>query len=223
MIACVSPAESNYEETLSTIKYASRARNIKNKPIINRDANSMLIEALRTQITGLQTEIFEYQGLLKSNSIQIPANLKETVEMKALERRQSITMNTNPMSGLSNAGMPSGGSQAQVSNSELRELKLKLARKEKEAKELKEELSEIKKTGQVKAGETDEMQNERDQLIMKNEALNELLSKNNITTPSNMVQAPTSGGKRTQTLIDEYKNKATKAKEESDKKTAELL
>jgi len=48
MIACVSPAESNYEETLSTIKYASRARNIKNKPIINRDANSMLIEALRT-------------------------------------------------------------------------------------------------------------------------------------------------------------------------------
>lgn len=58
---------------------------------------------------------------------------------------------------------------------------------------------------------------------MKNEALNELLSKNNITTPSNMVQAPSSGGKRTQTLIDEYKNKATKAKEESDKKTAELL
>lgn len=48
MIACVSPAESNFDETLSTIKYASRARNIKNKPIVNRDANSMLIEALRT-------------------------------------------------------------------------------------------------------------------------------------------------------------------------------
>jgi len=53
MIACVSPAESNYEETLSAIKYASRARNIKNKPIVNRDANSMLIEALRNQITTL--------------------------------------------------------------------------------------------------------------------------------------------------------------------------
>ena len=47
MIACVSPAESNYEETLSTIKYASRARNIKNKPVVNRDANSILIEGLR--------------------------------------------------------------------------------------------------------------------------------------------------------------------------------
>ena len=72
MIACVSPAESNYEETLSSIKYASRARNIKNKPIVNRDANSMLIEALRKQITTLQAEITEYQGLLKDNNIPIP-------------------------------------------------------------------------------------------------------------------------------------------------------
>lgn len=40
MIACVSPAEVNFEETLNTLKYASRARNIKNKPIVNRDPNS---------------------------------------------------------------------------------------------------------------------------------------------------------------------------------------
>lgn len=72
MIACVSPAESNYEETLSTIKYASRARNIKNKPVVNRDANSILIDGLRNQITTLQTEVGEYQTLLKSNNIPIP-------------------------------------------------------------------------------------------------------------------------------------------------------
>jgi len=47
MIACVSPSETNYEESLGTIKYASRARNIKNKPVVNRDPNSMLIESLR--------------------------------------------------------------------------------------------------------------------------------------------------------------------------------
>jgi len=47
MIACVSPAESNYEETLSTMKYASRARNIKNKPVINRDPQSALISTLK--------------------------------------------------------------------------------------------------------------------------------------------------------------------------------
>lgn len=47
MIACVSPAEINHEETLNAIKYASRARNIKNKPVINRDPNSLLIESLK--------------------------------------------------------------------------------------------------------------------------------------------------------------------------------
>lgn len=53
MIACVSPAESNYEESLNAIKYASRARNIKNKAVVNRDANSLLIDSLRTQIGKL--------------------------------------------------------------------------------------------------------------------------------------------------------------------------
>ncbi len=85
MIACVSPAESNYEETLSSIKYASRARNIKNKPVVNRDANSMLIEALRNQVTGLQAEVAEYQTLLKQNNIPVPESLKEVIEAKAQE------------------------------------------------------------------------------------------------------------------------------------------
>lgn len=40
MIACVSPADINYEETLNTLRYAARARNIKNKPVINRDPNA---------------------------------------------------------------------------------------------------------------------------------------------------------------------------------------
>jgi len=40
MIACCSPAESNFDETLNTLKYASRARNIKNKPVVNRDPAS---------------------------------------------------------------------------------------------------------------------------------------------------------------------------------------
>ena len=74
MIACVSPADSNYEESLNSIKYASRARNIKNKPVVNRDPNSMLIDSLRTQITSLQSEIKEYQDILKQNSIQVPEN-----------------------------------------------------------------------------------------------------------------------------------------------------
>lgn len=36
MIACISPSAGNYEETINTLKYASRAREIKNKPTQNR-------------------------------------------------------------------------------------------------------------------------------------------------------------------------------------------
>ena len=144
MIACVSPVESNYEETLSTIKYASRARNIKNKPVVNRDANSMLIEALRNQITTLQTEISEYQSLLKQNNIDIPDNLKEVVETKAQEtsnnRRSSVLGATGIINNLQSQVPSQGGAQANVSTSELRELKLKLARSEKENRELKEQI-----------------------------------------------------------------------------------
>ena len=134
MIACVSPAESNYEETLSTIKYASRARNIKNKPVVNRDANSILIDGLRSQITSLQAEIDGYQGLLKQNNIEIPDSLKENAEMKAEEskmQRRSSVVNPGAIAGLMQSSGGGGGGQANVSSSELRDLKLKLARSEK--------------------------------------------------------------------------------------------
>jgi kinesin family protein 4/21/27 len=47
MIACVSPAEINFEETLNALKYASRARRIQNKPMVNRDPNSIMLAQLR--------------------------------------------------------------------------------------------------------------------------------------------------------------------------------
>ena len=47
MIACVSPADSNMEETISTLRYADRARKIKNKPVINRDPQVAEILRLR--------------------------------------------------------------------------------------------------------------------------------------------------------------------------------
>ena len=87
MIACVSPAESNYEETLNAIKYASRARNIKNKPVVNRDPNSMLIDSLRQQITALQGEIKEYQQVLKENNIAVPENFSEQVHKRMEETK----------------------------------------------------------------------------------------------------------------------------------------
>ena len=40
MVACVSPSDTNFEETLNTLQYANRARNIENKAVVNRDAKS---------------------------------------------------------------------------------------------------------------------------------------------------------------------------------------
>ncbi|KAM8878088.1 LOW QUALITY PROTEIN: kinesin-like protein KIF16B [Spinachia spinachia] len=54
MIATVSPADVNYGETLSTLRYANRAKNIINKPTINEDCNVRLIRELRAEIVRLK-------------------------------------------------------------------------------------------------------------------------------------------------------------------------
>nr|XP_046169091.1 kinesin-like protein KIF16B isoform X3 [Oncorhynchus gorbuscha] len=54
MIATISPADVNYGETLSTLRYANRAKNIINKPTINEDFNVKLIRELRAEIARLK-------------------------------------------------------------------------------------------------------------------------------------------------------------------------
>ena len=57
MIACISPADFNFDESLNTLKYANRARNIKNKPVVNKDPHSLQLAALKEQITNLQLQL----------------------------------------------------------------------------------------------------------------------------------------------------------------------
>uniref|UniRef100_A0A672NYZ7 Kinesin family member 21B n=1 Tax=Sinocyclocheilus grahami TaxID=75366 RepID=A0A672NYZ7_SINGR len=63
MIACVSPSDRDFMETLNTLKYANRARNIKNKVMVNQDKTSQQISALRAEIARLQMEIMEYKAV----------------------------------------------------------------------------------------------------------------------------------------------------------------
>ncbi|MBN3274807.1 KI21B protein, partial [Polyodon spathula] len=62
MIACVSPSDRDFMETLNALNYANRARNIKNKVVVNQDKTSQQISALRAEIARLQMELMEYKA-----------------------------------------------------------------------------------------------------------------------------------------------------------------
>ena len=47
MICTISPANDNYEETLSTLRYADQTKKIRNKPIVNESAVDKIIQELR--------------------------------------------------------------------------------------------------------------------------------------------------------------------------------
>ncbi|CAI9265353.1 unnamed protein product [Lactuca saligna] len=55
--ACVSPVDINVEETLNTLKYANRTRNIQNKLVVNRDPMSSEMLKMRQQLECLQAEL----------------------------------------------------------------------------------------------------------------------------------------------------------------------
>ena len=53
MVACVSPADVNLEESLSTLRYAATARDIKNKPVVNRDPHAAAVAYLKQQLAAV--------------------------------------------------------------------------------------------------------------------------------------------------------------------------
>uniref|UniRef100_A0A8C1R2D9 Kinesin-like protein n=1 Tax=Cyprinus carpio TaxID=7962 RepID=A0A8C1R2D9_CYPCA len=62
MIACVSPADSNIEETINTLRYADRARKIKNKPILNVDPRAVEMKRLKQKVQELQVMLLHARG-----------------------------------------------------------------------------------------------------------------------------------------------------------------
>ncbi|KAI9208466.1 P-loop containing nucleoside triphosphate hydrolase protein [Polychytrium aggregatum] len=71
MIACISPAKLNFQETLKTLRYANRAKRIRNKPIVRVDPRERLVMQLRETIKGLrlENEVFrDYLGPQKSSA-----------------------------------------------------------------------------------------------------------------------------------------------------------
>jgi hypothetical protein len=57
MIANIGPVDYNYDETLSTLRYANRAKSIKNKPRINEDPKDAMIRQYQEEIFKLKEEL----------------------------------------------------------------------------------------------------------------------------------------------------------------------
>uniref|UniRef100_A0AAV2KE07 Kinesin-like protein KIF13B n=1 Tax=Knipowitschia caucasica TaxID=637954 RepID=A0AAV2KE07_KNICA len=73
MVATVSPAADNYDETLSTLRYADRAKSIVNHAVINEDPNARIIRELREEVEKLREQLTE------AESMKAP-DLKERLE-----------------------------------------------------------------------------------------------------------------------------------------------
>ncbi|CAK6446558.1 unnamed protein product [Pipistrellus nathusii] len=80
MIACVSPADSNLEETLNTLRYVDRARKIKNKPVVNIDPQRAELNHLKQQVRRLQVLLLQARG----------GNLPGSIHVDPSENLQSL-------------------------------------------------------------------------------------------------------------------------------------
>lgn len=61
MVATISPAADNYEETLSTLRYADRAKRIVNHAVVNEDPNARIIRDLREEVDMLKQQLNKAQ------------------------------------------------------------------------------------------------------------------------------------------------------------------
>ncbi|XP_025755084.1 kinesin-like protein KIF13B isoform X3 [Oreochromis niloticus] len=63
MVATISPAADNYDETLSTLRYADRAKNIVNHAVVNEDPNARIIRELREEVEKLKEQLTEAESM----------------------------------------------------------------------------------------------------------------------------------------------------------------
>lgn len=81
MVATISPAADNYEETLSTLRYADRAKRIVNHAVVNEDPNARIIRDLRDEVDMLKQQLNEAQ-VKKKTAHSIKLRYKTAHSMK---------------------------------------------------------------------------------------------------------------------------------------------
>lgn len=97
MIANVSPAEFNYEETLSTLRYATTAKKIQNKPKINEDPKDTMLRQYQEQIELLKKQLLSFNEQGGSTTSAVPLRnimdeetLKKMIEKNDFEKQRLV-------------------------------------------------------------------------------------------------------------------------------------
>ncbi|GAB5033314.1 kinesin-like protein kif15 [Nannochloropsis oceanica] len=75
LVACTSPNDENFAETLSTLKFAQRAKMIKNKAIVNENTSGT-VEALQKQLRTLRQELLTARAVMSSTGTSLPPSLQ---------------------------------------------------------------------------------------------------------------------------------------------------
>lgn len=100
MISNVGPAEYNFDETINTLRYANRAKNIKNKPKINEDPKDALLREYQDEISKLKeqlsllnqgidpAEIMRQKGVMgNTNIVEKVIHIEDKQKMNELEEK----------------------------------------------------------------------------------------------------------------------------------------
>ncbi|XP_028816320.1 kinesin-like protein KIF13B isoform X3 [Denticeps clupeoides] len=85
MVATVSPAADNYDETLSTLRYADRAKSIVNHAVVNEDPNARIIRELREEVEKLRDQLTE------AESMKAPELKERLEESEKLIQEMTVT------------------------------------------------------------------------------------------------------------------------------------
>ena len=113
MIANISPADYNYEETLSTLRYADWAKHIQNKPIINEDPKDALLKEYQNEIQWLK-ELLERV----SKGSPLPNDMGNLISQVMESTDKGEMLSTYKKKDRSSSWIWDGEDELELSNSE---------------------------------------------------------------------------------------------------------
>jgi hypothetical protein len=87
MCANAGPADYNYDESLSTLRYANRAKNIKNRPVINEDPKDAMLKEYQDEISRLRKQLSQMSS---TSSTSNAANNNNEVDKENLQSQEMI-------------------------------------------------------------------------------------------------------------------------------------